>query len=250
MKRRVSKAIIYSTLALGLLGTSWDDAPAQEWELTAGLTAQDQAAYDEFGASATLHGDTAVVGAFQDDDLGTDSGSVSIYQRDLGGPGNWGFLKKIIAADGASGDHFGIGVALDGEILVVGAYTDDDNGGDSGSAYVFERNAGGENNWGEMAKLLPEADSAGHQFGWRVAVSAGTIIVGARYDDYAGYETGAAYIFDRDEGGNWSQTAKLTASDGSNGDVFGYAVAVSGDTAVVGALLEDEGGSDAGAVYI
>ncbi len=90
------------------------------------------------------------------------------------------------------------------------------------------------------------------QFGHSVAISGDTAIVGALLNDDAGENSGLVYIFDRNQGGadNWGQVLKLTASDAAAGDQFGFSVAISGDTAIVGALLNDDAGSQSGSVYI
>ncbi len=98
------------------------------------LTASDGAAGDMFGVSVAISGDTAVVGAYHDDDNGADSGSAYVFVRSGSG---WTQQAKLTASDGAAGDLFGVSVAISGDTAVVGAFYDDDNGADSGSAYVY-----------------------------------------------------------------------------------------------------------------
>ena len=105
----------------------------------------------------------------------------------------------------------------------------------------------------EVKKLLASNPQDGDQFGWSVAVSGDTAVVGAWLEDDGGSDAGAAYVFQRDQGGadNWGEVEKLTASDAEADDRFGGGVAVSGDTAVVGAIGKDAGGGDfAGAAYV
>ncbi len=104
----------------------------------------------------------------------------------------------------------------------------------------------------EVKKLLASDAQAFDSLGWSVALSGDTVIVGAYLDSDGGPDAGAAYVFQRDQGGvdNWGEVKKLTASDAQATDWFGISVAVSGDTAVVGACCEDAGGSDAGAAYV
>ena len=104
----------------------------------------------------------------------------------------------------------------------------------------------------EVKKLTASDAQADDQFGGSVAVSGDTAVVGAEYEDGVGNSRGAAYVFERDQGGadNWGEVTKLTASDAQADDQFGWSVAVSGDTAVVGAYQEDAGGSQAGAAYV
>jgi hypothetical protein len=98
------------------------------------LTASDGAAFDRFGCSVSISGDYAVVGARFDDDNGSDSGSAYIFHRNDAG---WTEYQKVITSDGEEQDHFGFSAALDGNYAIVGATGDDDEGDDSGSAYVL-----------------------------------------------------------------------------------------------------------------
>ncbi len=99
------------------------------------LVASDGAASDLFGPSVSISGDTAVVGAQLDDDKGNNSGSAYIFVRSGTA---WTQQAKLVASDGAASDRFGVSVSISGDTAVVGAYYDDDNGSDSGSAYVFQ----------------------------------------------------------------------------------------------------------------
>jgi hypothetical protein len=184
-----------------------------------------------------------VIGALRDDDNGVDSGSVYVFTR-FGT--NWSQQTKFTAADSGAGDEFGGQVALDGDIAVIGARHDDDKGVDSGSAYVFTRSGTA---WSHQAKLTASDGAAGDEFGYSVAISGDTAVIGAPRDDDKSDDSGSAYVFTR-SGSSWSQQAKLAASDGAAGDVFGISVAISGDTVVIGADLADEKGSNSGAAYV
>lgn len=166
---------------------------------------------------------------------------------------------KLLAPDGAEGDEFGCAASISGDILVAGACCDDDNGVNSGSAYIFERNEGGIDNWGEVVKLTASDAEAHDYFGNSVAISGNTLVVAADGQDGAGIERGAAYVFERNEGGedSWGEVTKLIASDAADYDMFGYSVAISGDTIVVGgdaylyrANYEEGAGTDLGAAYV
>ena len=119
------------------------------WTEQQKLTTSDAAAEDWFGSSVAVEGNTAVIGAERDDDNGINSGSVYVFTRSTG---VWTEQQKLIASDGAAEDQFGVSVAVDGDTAVIGAHLDGDNGVESGSAYVFIRNAGV---WTEQQKLLP-----------------------------------------------------------------------------------------------
>ncbi len=110
-------------------------------------------------------------------------------------------MTKLLASDGASGDTFGGSVAVSGDTVVVGAYRDDDNGNTSGSAYVFERDEGGADAWGEVKKLLASDGASRDEFGFSVAVSGDTAVIGAWLDDDNGSASGSAYVFELDSAG-------------------------------------------------
>jgi len=127
---------------------------------------------------------------------------------------------KITASDGALGDEFGGAIDIDQGIIAVGARNDDDNGVDSGAAYLFSVTTGA-----QTAKLVPADGAAGDEFGFSVAVKGGVVVVGAVRDVHNGIASGSAYLFDASTG---AQLAKLTASDAAAGDEFGFAVATDG----------------------
>ncbi|MCP3891891.1 MAG: hypothetical protein GY702_23945 [Desulfobulbaceae bacterium] len=218
------------------------------------LVAADGAPSDYFGYQVATSGDTVVVGAYQDDDNGTSSGSAYVFQQDQGGSANWGQVKKLLPPDGASSDYFGYRVAIFGDIIVIGAYRDDDKGSSSGSVYVFMRDYGGFNNWGMVKKILPSDGAASDNFGRALYLDLGgnVLIVGAPGDDDNGSSSGSAYIFYRDLGGsdNWGLFQKLSASDGAAGDNFGWSVSVNFGVAAIGAYLDDDSGTGSGAAYI
>jgi hypothetical protein len=196
------------------------------WSEQQKLTASDAAWNDDFGTSVALSGDTAVVGAPFDDDAGSASGSAYVFVRS---GTRWSQQQKLTASDAAPNDDFGLAVALSGDTAVVGA--------ENNSAYVFVRSG---TRWSEQQKLTASdaAAGAGGFFGNSVAVSGDTAVVGAYADVDAGGDSGAAYVFVR-SGTRWSEQQKLTASDAAAGIRFGNSVAVSGDTAVVGAYADD-----------
>ncbi|MEW5936266.1 MAG: putative Ig domain-containing protein [Candidatus Thermoplasmatota archaeon] len=228
---------------------------ADNWGEVKKLTASDGAGIDEFGRSVSVSGDTIIVGAPYDNvGANTDQGSAYVFVRNRGGADNWGEVKKLTASDGAAHNRFGESVSVSGDTIVVGAYYDDVGPNPyQGSAYVFVRNQGGADNWGEVKKLTASDGAADDWFGWSVSVSGDTIVVGAYGDDVApNTDQGSAYVFVRNQGGadNWGEVKKLTASDGATDDRFGASVSVSGDTIVVGAYFDDVGANtDQGSAY-
>ena len=199
------------------------------------LTASDAAANDRFGQSVATNGDTVVIGASSKN---SNTGAAYIFERNQGGAENWGQVQKLTASDAAVNDQFGRSVAIDGDTVVVGASAKNLF---TGAAYIFERNQGGAENWGQVQKLTASDAAAFDNFGWSVAINGDTVVVGAWGKNS---NTGAAYIFERNQGGaeHWGQVQKLTASDAVVRQ-FGYSVSINGDTVVVGA-------HDTGAAYI
>ena len=244
---------------------------------------------DNFGEAVAISGDTAVVGAPREDSNATgvngnqadntslNSGAAYVFVRNAGVWTQQAYLK---ASNTGSNDLFGTSVAISGDTIVVGANFEDGNttgvnGADnnlasnSGAAYVFVRVAGV---WSQQAYLKASNTGSGDQFGWTVSVSGDTVVVGAPFedgsttgvngaDDNLASNAGAAYVFLR-TAGVWAQQAYLKASNTEFSDQFGAAVAISGDTIVVGANNEDSSAtgvngnqldnsaSNAGAAYV
>lgn len=195
------------------------------------LTPSSGATGDLFGSSVALSNDTAFVGARGDSSQGTFfAGAVYVFTRDTNGQWNQG--QKLIANDSVAGDLFGCSIDLRGDTALIGAHGIENSNGSPGAAYIFTRDTNG---WSQKQKLTAGDGVAGDGFGFSVALSDNTLAVGARGTDDQGSISGAAYIFTRDANGQWSQTQKLTASDGVAGDEFGYSVATSEDTVLVGA---------------
>jgi hypothetical protein len=206
------------------------------------LLASDGAPGDYLGSSVAISGDTAVIGAYLDDDNGSASGSAYVFRYN---GSTWVQEAKLLPSDGAGDDQFGYSVATHGNTVVIGARFDDDHGGNSGSAYIFRYDG---STWVQEAKLLPSDGAADDRFG-KVAISGDTAVIGAYYDDDHGSNSGSAYVF-RYDGSTWVQEAKLLPSDGAGDDQFGYCVAVAGDTVVIGAYRNDDHGSNSGSAYI
>ena len=209
------------------------------WSQQAKLTASDGAAIDVFGESVAISGDTAIIGAPQDDDGGNNSGSAYVFIRT---GTSWSQQVKLTASDATAGASFGTAIAFEGDTAVIGA----PYGSTSGFAYVFTRTG---NSWSQQDKLIPSDGVAGDQFGNAVALAGDTAVIGAFGSDTGGTNRGAAYVFVR-TGTSWSEQARLTALDGAAGDVFGANVAISGDTAIIGAPFDDHDGIKSGSAYV
>jgi hypothetical protein len=214
------------------------------WALQAMLAAADGAAGDTFGAAVSLSGNTAVIGA-PDDDSGAnaDQGSAYVFVRS---GSTWTQQAKVAASDGAAGDHLGGSVAVfDGTAIIGAAGGDIAGNADQGAAYVFIRSGGG---WTQQAKLTAPDGAAGDSFGASVETSSDTAVIGAASDGVGGNASqGSAYVFAR-SGTDWTEQTQLTAFGGAAGDAFGASIKLDGDSIVIGAPFR-AGGRGAAFVF-
>lgn len=201
-------------------------------------------ASDQYGNSVFISGNYAVIGAPQDDELGlTNGGSVTIMEHNSSN-GLWEFHSKLTNQNANNTDYFGNSVAMSGDLLVVGTYFDDISGlTDIGSASIYKRNTN-TNVWEFQAKLVNPNPVAGDWFGFSVAISGDYVIVGAPFDDEAGFtNTGSATIYKRNPITNgWQFQGKLTNNLPENSDQFGWSVGITEDYAIIGAKRDSEGG--------
>jgi hypothetical protein len=248
-----------------VVGSLWDDSrrgAAYIFERNAGgsgnwgevrkLTAADRADIDEFGTSVDLYGNTIVVGAHFDDEMTTNAGAVYVFERDLGGTGNWGQAKKVTAFDGGADDQFGENVSLFGDTLAVSAPNDDDRAYNAGAVYLIERNQGGADQWGLVRKIHAPDGAAWDLLGVGMDLDGDRLVVGAWASDAFGDKTGSAYLFHRDWNGpgRWGLVQRFLASDAAVESHFGWRVAISGQTLAIGAPQDDEVVENGGACYI
>jgi len=202
---------------------------------------------DRFGQSVAISGNLALVGAYGDDAPTGNSGSAYLFNASTGEQ-----IAKLTASDGAAGDEFGRSVAISGTTAIVGAWLDNDNSlFDSGAAYLFDLSDLDPSvvSLTETAKLLASDGAGGDYFGYSVAISGSTAIVGAYGDDDNGTTSGSAYFYDITDIENPVEKTKLIADDGAVGDRFGWSVGISGSTAIVGAYLNDDP-NDSGSAYL
>ena len=212
--------------------------------LVAKLTAADASSLDWFGHSVAIDGDTVVVGAAGKDSL---RGAAYIFRKTDGGT-TYDQVAKLTAFDAAASDRYATSVAIDGATVVVGSWHDDDDGSYSGSVYVYRTNNGGAT-YDQVVKLTAADAAAKDYFGLSMAIKGSTIVVGAY--QYNTGRSGVAYVFrTTDSGATWVEVAKLTAADAAADDVFGYTVAIDGDTIVVGSPWDDDAGSKSGSAYV
>ncbi len=162
--------------------------------------------------------------------------------------------QQTIRSPGQTGDRFGYSVSISNDWLAVGAPSGDGRIRESGVVYLFQlqRSADGTFLWEQKAKLEAIDAARGAQLGFAVALSGGTLVVGAPYDSDHGTRAGSVYVFEL-SGGNWTQNAELHANnDGRPFDLFGSSVAIDGSTLVVGASFADHLGEflNFGAAYV
>ncbi|WP_246834873.1 FG-GAP repeat protein [Leptospira levettii] len=250
-------------------GTSW----AQQ----AYLKASNIEANDRFGTSVSISGNTIVVGSgFEDsnqttitngatastDNTASASGAAYVYRRT---GSTWAEEAYLKAPNADANDQFGNAVAIDGDTIVVGAFSEasnqttitngttassDNSAALAGAAYVFQRTG---STWSHQAYLKPPNLGADDRFGNAVAIEGNTILVSSIFednnqttvtngsmpnDDNSLSNSGAVYVFQR-SGSTWVFRAYLKAPNADVDDRFGNAISISGDTAVVGVNLED-----------
>lgn len=218
------------------------------WQFQQKIVANDRAANDQFGYSVAISGEFAIVGAqFEDQDAAgsnTVSNAGSAYVFKLDNNGVWTQQQKLIANHRGIDDNFGFSVAIEGNIIVVGAYREDQDVNElnsktnSGSAYVYKFDG---TNWEQINKLVATDRSEESQFGYTVAINGDNIIIGAPLDklDVDGLNTlnsaGSVYLFKHVSCNNWLQQQKITAADRAMDMKFGVSVAIDGNYLVVGA---------------
>ncbi len=223
-----------------------------KWNEVQKIVPFDRAADDNFGCSVSLSGNYAIIGAnLEDHDTAGlnyfgDAGSAYIYKCD--DDGYWSFNQKIVAPNRAYGDQFGTVVSISGNYAIVAVPWEDEDAQEtnkifnSGSAYLFERTEQGI--WNFVQKIVAFDRAFSACFGNAAYILGNTALVGASYEskDESGQNafscSGAAYIFQRDNEGNWNHKQKLVASDRDYYDEFGFSVCLSGRYAVIGAMLE------------
>jgi hypothetical protein len=231
---------------LGVLAATVGDAHAQcNSRQRAKLTAPDGAAGDWYGDRVAIDGDVVVVGTDGDDDAGNQSGSAYVYRYDGSA---WVLERKLVASDATANARFGISVAVSGDVVVVGADQDDQQGDNAGAAYVFRYDG---STWVQEQKLTASDGEYWDWFGWPVAIDGDVVVVGASGQEDGGgnyYNSGAGYVF-RHDGTSWVEEAKLTAFDPGPGDRFGYAAAIDGDVLIFATPHDDEEGARTGAGY-
>lgn len=212
------------------------------WVESARFGSPDGGAFDIFGFSVAIDGDRIVVGAIQAGD--ERQGAALVYERD---GVTWRLEATLLPSDGMSGAKFGSAVASFGSKVLVGAMSDSHLVPAAGSAYVFEKDAQG---WSEKIKLLPDDSARSDFWGYSVALSQDTAVVGSYLKkDMSRAAVGAAYVF-RNVGLKWVQQEKIVPSDAAPGDAFGMSISLRGNVMAIGSPRNDDAAPNGGAVYV
>jgi len=233
---------------LAIVGASEDDdndfnsGSVYVFDVTTGtqlfkLLAPDGTSSDRFGETVAIDGNRAVVGA--PSAMGQESASGAAYMFDVS---TGTFLFKLAASDGQYADSFGSAVSISGNTVIVGAFLDDDNGLDSGSAYLFDVTTGQ-----QLFKLVASDRMAGDKFGASVNIRGGLALVGALFSTQSRKKSGAAYLFDVTTG---QQLFTFIASDAKKFDRFGDSVAMNDRLALIGAGSGKGNDAGSGTVYV
>jgi hypothetical protein len=242
------------------VGSAWRQTPTLElqavsqgtgegapWPVEDRLFAHDQVDNWGFGNAVALDGDRAIVGAWRADIGGeADRGAAYVFVRQ---GAEWVEEAQLLAFDGAEGDRFGYSVALSGDTAVVGApLVTVGNATFRGAAYVFQIIGGG---WLPREKLLASDGAAQDRLGWSVAIQGDTLFAGAVNAEIGGNPNqGAVYVYTR-QGGLWSESQKLFDEEGALADLFGNALSLSENTALVGAYSANiDGNINQGATHV
>jgi len=236
-----------------------DSSDATSWTKVKKLLADDGAKEDSFGTSVAISDGTIVVGAYQHDWKVSNSGSVYVFEMsDSSDATSWTQVAKLTRRRRGISWIISVDPLLLATVPSSSEHTaDDDKGSGSGSAYVFEKSDSSDaTSWTQTAKLTAK-DGAMYDcwFGFSVAISDGTIVVGAKKDgdNDRGWSSGSAYVFEKSDSSDatsWTEVKKLLADDPAQMDYFGCSVDISDGTIVVGAYADDDKGSGSGSAYV
>ncbi|MCG8371911.1 MAG: FG-GAP repeat protein, partial [Balneolales bacterium] len=198
------------------------------WEIEQEVTPSGLPSFSNFGLSSKISGQSAFIGS-----LGSENGilmeeSVFVYEYN---DTAWTHTQTLRPTDAKLGSRFGTALDMEFNLSVVGAYQADGNESKSGAAYVFEYDGEA---WVQTAKLSADDGESNDFFGHAVLILDNQFIaVGAYNASGANERSGAVYIFEQDNDGNWNQVAKLFDSNGTSGDLFGYSLATQVDVAIL-----------------
>ncbi|MBI3834675.1 MAG: FG-GAP repeat protein [Planctomycetes bacterium] len=205
------------------------------WQYLTRIIGSDVGFESTFGLTLAIDGDWMVVGAPQHPFGSAGKGSAYIYQLQ----GNAWVERQKLETGGTQDELFADTLAMSGDAIVIGAPVQDVL---TGRVYVYRRSG---DQWLPEASFIGNDTVSGDYFGQIVAVSGDRLVVGENLPGVVG----SAYVFHYD-GSNWTQEAKLTASDGVASDLFGDAVTIDGNFIAVGARADSDGGTNSGSAYV
>jgi hypothetical protein len=223
---------------------------SNQWGFLTKLVGTNSPASDQFGASVSIDGDVIVVGEpLGNAGLASETGAAYVFERNQGGPNQWGVVRRLLSANPLLGDQFGSAVAVSETNVVVGA----PGARVGGAAFVYQRNQPGTNVWGFVKTLVSTNAGAGDNFGSSVAISGDDIVVGLPLADYGTIiDSGAAYIFERNQSGanQWGALKRLVPINEVANFRFGSSVAINQNDIVIGVPMETTNGISLGAAYL
>ncbi|MCG8407199.1 MAG: protein kinase [Phycisphaerales bacterium] len=212
---------------------------------TVRLTASDAEAGDFFGGYSSISGEVVLIGAPRSGKQNKNAGSAYIFRYD---GVDWREEAQLIAPDGTAHDQFGYDVSISGNIAMIGARHDDDQGQNSGSVYVYRFDGKA---WIFETKLLPSDGSPYDAFGSRISIDNDVAMIGTTLDSDFGTMSGSVYAYRYDAVENtWNEEAKLNPADAVKEDYFGRGIAIKNNVAVIGASGNDDAGKESGSAYV
>lgn len=233
-----------------------DQDGTNQWGQVIKIIHSDIGTSDSFGTTVVLDNDTLAV-YHPDSDLGSlGGGAVYIFYRNEGGTNNWGHITTIVPTDLYRYDSFGHSMDLSGDRLIVGAPDHNFQGGYEGAVYIFERDQGGTDNWGQVKKIVASDGEHLADFGKSVSIDQDRLAVGATGHDYVGstQNDGAVYIYEKDFGGtnNWGEVQIIRSDSASANGYLGSPVILENNLLIanhagankVSFFSKDEGGTD------
>ena len=210
------------------------------WGLGTTLQSPAPVVHGGFGESVAIQGNVVVVGEIGGRRDTVESGLVHMFERHEGGENNWGVVRTISTMDTNAGDDFGASVDLQGNLLAVGAPWNDVVKANAGSVFVFQKDLGGDDNWGQLKWIRPKLSVYPMGFGNSVDLDAGvTLLIGAMRTFVTSSSTtyyGRAFVHEKNEGGanNFGEVMELYRPGASASEFFGWDVAIDGNDLLVG----------------
>tara|TARA_Y100000034_G_scaffold112889_1_gene147304 strand:+ start:233 stop:5500 length:5268 start_codon:yes stop_codon:yes gene_type:complete len=214
------------------------------------LVANDGTEFDWFGSSISVSNDFLIVGAMYDDrhPSGSESSKGGVYVFKIDKGGYWQHQYPQLEVVGGDGDEFGSSVAIQGNVIAIGARRVQNSNGSQGAVYIFENQIG--ESWFQTHKLTPSDGGAGDGFGNSVSMYGDSILIGSYRSNGNSTGSGSVYLFNKIEDSQWVQSKKFASSDGNSSDEFGNSVSIYGDVILIGSHYNNALGDYSGASYV